>query len=146
MRYLISLVMLFQLIACSSKIESIEHVYFEAKPCEGKCPVFNMSIDSNRNANYNAIIFNNQEGSFFSQLGEKEYAELLRLLKESDFSEVADKYLSNVMDLPGYLLEVKYNGGRIKKIDDYGRQAPKKLQKVYDYIFKLRDSQHWEKK
>jgi hypothetical protein len=84
-----------------------------------------MFIDPNRNVNYNAILHNSQEGNFSTQLGENEYGELLRLLRESDFSEVTDKYVSNVMDLPGYLLEIKYNGDRIKKIDDYGDKLQK---------------------
>jgi hypothetical protein len=66
------------------------------------------------------------------------------LLADADISGLKYKYAVDYTDAPTYDLTVTLANGQYKKIEDYGPCGPKKLQRLYDFLFSLRHSQKWK--
>ncbi len=133
----------------------IEKIEFETSMCFGTCPVFKISIDSNRQAIYEAIKFNfirrnawrgkEWKGKYTSRIKEKDFNKIIELLNYLDFPNLEDHYAVNWTDYPGCKLIITYNNGQVKKISDYGLQGTFGLNLLYDLLFELRYNQEWEK-
>ena len=60
-----------------------------------------------------------------------------------EFSDLKDKYEVNWSDDQTSTLIITYDGGKTKKIIDYGLVGTFGLNRIHDLIFKLRDNQDW---
>jgi hypothetical protein len=107
------------LFACTGKRVDYKEIKFEAGACYGTCPVFTL-IDKARLDSLNT------------------------LLADADISGLKYKYAVDYTDAPTYDLTVTLANGQYKKIEDYGPCGPKKLQRLYDFLFSLRHSQKWK--
>lgn len=125
---------------------TIQEIYAKASPCFGACPVYEMTIHSNKTVAYSAIRFNkNQEGQYKTVISQKEYDKLISLLNATDFPQLKDEYKLDITDMPGMDLAITYNEGKVKKIHDYGAQGTPQLKTLYQFITSLRETQQWEK-
>ena len=125
--------------------------------CFGTCPVFELKIDSNKNAEFYAEMYNfsdtlsefnvndNGEGKFKTFIKEKDYENLIDAINNTNFTELENTYSQNITDLQTVVLKITYDGGKVKNIEDYGANGTKRLTKVYDILFKLRVNQNWKK-
>lgn len=121
-------------------------VSVKTSPCFGTCPVYEMTILSDKKATYNAIRFNkDQEGIYQATIKEDDFKQLISLLQATNFASLQDEYKPNVTDLPGVDLEITYNKNQVKKIHDYGARGTEELKRFYDFVSGLRNSQDWKK-
>ena len=125
---------------------NITSVSVKTSPCFGTCPVYEMTILSDRAATYNAIRFNDkQEGLYQGTIKEDDFKQLMSLLQATNFTTLKDEYKPNVTDLPGVDLEITYNRGQVKKVHDYGARGTEELRRFYSFVSSLRTSQQWKK-
>ncbi|RYU92725.1 DUF6438 domain-containing protein [Emticicia agri] len=111
--------------------------------CYGECPVFHMTIHKNRTVRYNAILFNNQEGMLWGEIPEKEFEELIDLLKYLNIPELNDKYAVNWTDDQPIYTDIIYNNTK-KYIYDYGGIGTFGLRLLYKKMFNWRDTIDWK--
>lgn len=136
---------------------SIERIEYKTEPCYGRCPIFDISISSNRTAYLNAVEYNSSDpnlfeyeitreikGKFESTLDKESYQEIIDLLNYLDFPTLEDHYRVMATDLPGSTLTITYDRGKKKVITDYGQFGTLGLKKIYNMIANLRTSQNWK--
>jgi hypothetical protein len=123
---------------------SIEKIEYSTTMCYGRCPVFKLFIDADRNAVYEATKFNPKNGSYKSNITEKSYAELIDLLNYIDFAKLEDSYRVLHTDAQTATLRITYDGGKVKTISDYGLRGTAGLVKIHELLFKLRETQEWK--
>jgi len=131
------------LTSCTTRQVEISQIDFNADACLGTCPIFTMTILDDGTAVYDAKMYNNQKGHLKTIIQKNQLDSLKTLIQLSDFFSLKDKYSAMMTDHPTYTLTIKEKNGRIKTIEDYGPNGPDKLDKIYDLIFSLRDSQSW---
>ncbi|QDP86322.1 hypothetical protein FNJ88_12455 [Chryseobacterium sp. SNU WT5] len=156
MKYLLSLLVFTFMISCSttqnaSKYSKIE---YSAGACFGFCPIYKMTIDSDRTALFEAERFNfsrdanseESEGTFKGTLKPENYRQLVELLDSQNPKDLKDYYGNkNVSDLPSSNLIITYQDGTVKKIQDYGKHGTKGLEKLYQFFDSLKTNQNWTK-
>lgn len=161
MKYLLSLLTIIFLFSCSSqKMSSTKYstIEYEAGACFGSCPIFKMTINSDRTAVLEAEHFNfskefskgefskPREGTFKTTIKEADYKKLITLLDGLDIKSLNEKYGSrNITDLSTSYLRVKFNDGSSKNIQDYGKRGTEKLIKIYQFFEDLKHNQQWKK-
>ncbi|KQT18091.1 hypothetical protein ASG31_04985 [Chryseobacterium sp. Leaf404] len=133
----------------------IKNIEFSTSGCFGTCPVFQMTIDQNRNATFIAEHFNftddmenwseNIEGKFHTVIDKKNYDKLISTLQYIDFPSLKDRYSVNWTDDQTVNLKITYSDNKVKTIDDYGAIGTYGLKSVYDQLYKLRKNQKWIK-
>lgn len=128
----------------SSPAVAFRKVDFSAGLCEGTCPQFNMIIDETGAATYEAGMFNSREGKFTTVIKPAQMDSLKLLISKAAINSLPDSYSTLATDHPSYRLQVSFTDGIIKTIDDYGPSGPRALQKLYDFIFSLRETQDWK--
>jgi len=130
---------------------NIEKIEFQTSMCFGKCPVFNIKIDNNKNATFIAQIYNKNrkekeiQGEFKTIIKEEDYNLIVDLLNYIDFPNLKDDYAVGWTDDQTSFLTITYNNGKVKEIRDYGLIGTFGLDKLYDLFFELRFNQKWKK-
>jgi Domain of unknown function (DUF6438) len=122
----------------------IERIRYETSGCFGTCPSFELDIKADRTTIYNALHYNNPDGKFKGVIDEASYNQLVGLLNYIDFPNLKDSYAVNWTDDAGCTLTITYDGGKVKKISDYGELGTFGLTRVYDMLFALRENQVWK--
>ncbi|MCD0457298.1 DUF6438 domain-containing protein [Chryseobacterium sp. LC2016-27] len=161
MKYLLGLFTIIFLFSCSSQKMSTSKystIEYEAGACFGSCPIFKMTIETDRTAVLEAEHFNfskefskgefdkPREGTFKTTIKESDHKKLITLLDGLDIKHLSDKYGSrNVTDLPTSYLRIKFKDGSSKNIEDYGKRGTEKLSTVYKFFEDLKHKQQWEK-
>lgn len=156
MKFIISLFAAVLLFSCtSSNIKSsYSKITYEAGACFGFCPVYKLTVNSDRTAIFEAKRFNfsqdttsdEGEGTFSGKIDEVKYNELISLLNSLDPKNLKDNYgTRNISDLPTSYLSLNFQDGTIKNIEDYGKHGTPKLEKLYHFFDELKTSQNWTK-
>lgn len=125
--------------------DNIQKVALSTTPCFGTCPVFDMKIEANGHAEYEAKRFNPVTGKFTAVIRKEQMDSLFVLIDKAKLLTLPDEYTQQVTDMPTYRFSVQYKDGKNKWISDYGPMGPEALQHVYKFIFSLRESQTWKK-
>ena len=156
MKYLLSLFAFTFLLNCSSTktVVNYDRIEYEAGACFGFCPIYKMTINSDRTAIFEAERFNfsqdrtseEEEGTFKGTINEDEYKQLISMLNSLKSKDLKDYYGNkNVSDLPTSYLTLKFQDGTNKKIEDYGKHGTPDLEKVYQFFEDLKTNQTWTK-
>lgn len=135
---------LFAYISCSAQKSVVEKVEFRADGCYGTCPIFTMTINKDRSAEYNGINFNDLSGKYTGTIKQKTYDSLVSLLKEKELLKLNNKYEDQMPDMPGFNLKVKYSNGKVKEIYNYGKAGASLLKEIKTFMFNLRNTQEWK--
>lgn len=122
----------------------IQKIEYATTMCFGACPVFNLTINSDHSAVYNALKYNEPDGKFNVAVDDKSYAELPGILNYIDFPRLKDSYRVGWTDDQTCTLKITYDHGKTKTITDYGKIGTYGLNRVYDIIFALRQNQLWK--
>lgn len=127
---------------------TIQKIDYSTDGCFGYCPIFNLTITSDRKAiwyadRYNKI--NNTEvfGRFTSTLTKDNFFEISNLLNYIDFENLKDNYTVNSEDESRCTLKITYDNGKTKLIKDYGLIGTFGLSRVYQVLHDLRKNQQW---
>lgn len=126
--------------------KKIEKISYETTMCFGTCPSFEIKIDTNRQAIYGPRAYNKlKKGPYKATISSSEFNDLVDLLNYIDFSNLKDNYSVNWTDDQTCFLTITYDGGKLKKIRDYGLIGTYGLVRVYEILFDLRENQVWKK-
>jgi hypothetical protein len=120
----------------------ISRIVFYTTICTGECPVFKISLQPDGIAEYNALRYNATEGNFICRMNDGYLNEIFDLVKYINLRKLADHYSAPQGAQGGYLV-VKYKNGLTKFIKDDGLAGTFGLQRMYDLLFQLRDTQKW---
>ncbi len=159
MKYILSLLVFVGLMSCTtSQTTKYSKIEYEVGPCFGFCPIYKITIDSNRNAILEAEHFNfsqgegrgdldkPREGTFKSTVSKDDYDKLIALTDEANIKSLKDKYEDKqIMDASRTHLRVYFSDGGKKDIEISAGEKPEKLTKLYTYISELKQKQKWEK-
>ncbi len=124
---------------------NIQEIKFETTECFGTCPIFSLIINSDRSTTYEAIKYNVLDGKFTSKVDRKSYSELIALLNYINFPNLCNSYRVNWTDDQSCTLKIIYSNGGTKIIKDYGLIGTYGLERVYNMLFNLRNTQKWSK-
>ncbi|MBB4804762.1 hypothetical protein HNP38_000034 [Chryseobacterium defluvii] len=160
MKYLLSLFAFLFLFSCHSQNTQSKYstIEYEAGACFGFCPIYKMTINSDRAAVLEAEHFNftknpskaefskEREGTFKATIKDADYKKLVTLLDELNVKNLKDKYGDhNITDLSTSHLRIKFADGTSKNVEDYGKNGSDELAKVYQAFEDLKHNQQWTK-
>ncbi|WP_298511739.1 DUF6438 domain-containing protein [uncultured Kordia sp.] len=117
----------------------IKEIHFEATPCYGSCPVFELKITSDGNLEYHGKQSTNFIGRKKLKLDATQLEELFGLIEYMDVKSLKDRYAVNATDNPSGNLKVVFKNGDIKEIYDYGRFGTYNLRVVYKKLMQISD-------
>jgi hypothetical protein len=106
------------------------------------CANFEITINKDGTAYFNPEVCN--KGQFKTVIKKGQYDSLFTSIANSDLFLLSDNYFEDFIDAPTYVLTVKLTNGKVKTIKDYGPCGPEEIQKVYEKILSLRESQDWK--
>lgn len=127
---------------------TIGKISLSSGACFGACPVFRIEIDSIGNITYLGVQFNNLDGTYVGRLSQKTFQELIQLINYSDFTNLEDHYAVNWTDDATTTLQISYDNGKKKTIQDYGECGTLTLKTIYKTLFDFRKNQKltcWDK-
>lgn len=127
-------------------VAKIESISFKRYGCYGDCPIFELYVRSDAQATFVSIAHNKKKaGTYKAKVDPKALEDLKSLLNYVDFVNLEDSYSCCGTDQPGALLEITFDGGKVKTIRDYGLQSgPFGLRTAYKAFSDLRESQKWK--
>ncbi|WP_430408864.1 DUF6438 domain-containing protein [Kordia sp.] len=115
----------------------IEEIHFEATPCFGSCPVFELKITSDGNLEYHGKRSTNFKGRKKLKISSEEVEALFGLIEYTDVKSLKDSYSINVTDNPAANLKVTFKNGDVKEIYDYGRFGTYNLRVIYKKLLEI---------
>jgi hypothetical protein len=129
----------------------IEKISITTSLCDGDCPTFVFSIDSNRVAKYFDLIYNNPDipdfgDEYVSEVDSVKYAELIEIINGIDIINLHESYFSGLIGSSKYTLNITYNGGLTKRIEDHGTTGTYGLRMIYGLLFEIKSTQKWVKR
>ncbi|RKS97460.1 DUF6438 domain-containing protein [Chryseobacterium defluvii] len=160
MKYVLSLFAFVLLLSCNTQKAQSKYsvIEYEAGACFGFCPIFKMTINSDRTAVLEAEHFNftknpskaefskEREGTFKTTIKETDYNKLISLLDTLNIKSLNDKYgNNNITDLPTSYLRINFADGSSKNVEDYGKNGSEKLAQLYQFFEDLKHNQQWNK-
>lgn len=160
MKYLLAFLTIIVLSSCKTQqpTATYQQIEYEAGPCFGFCPIFKLTINSDRSAvleaehfnfskNFGKEEFSNpREGTFTTTIKPSDYDTLTNLITKLNVKSLKDLYKDKLItDLPTSHLRVKFADGSSKSIEDYGKKATPELVEVYQFLEALKHNQTWKK-
>ncbi len=155
MKPLLSLLLLFSLIACKSSKSTVEEfdpaVYtFKSEEevismkkggCYGTCPIYDVIVYSDRSVKYRGKKFVDKNGIYAKVLSKENYKNLVSSFDEANFHEFQDFYESNIADLPEITLS--YTKKKVKKTIKGKRERPEALHKLEFLLEQIVEGEGW---
>ncbi len=159
MKNIFTLLIFFGLISCTtSQVSKYSKIEYEVGPCFGFCPIFKITIDSDRNAILEAEHFNfseggergdldkPREGTFKSTISKENYQKLITLTDAADVKNLKDNYIDKrIMDASKSNMRIFFSDGSNKEIAISAGEKPEKLTALTHFIIELKQNQKWEK-
>lgn len=121
----------------------IQRISFSTSGCYGTCPIFEITINADRNAKYNAKKFNKPDGTFTGTVTATEYDQLVKVINYLGISTLKNGYAVGWTDDQTATVTIVYNRGKKKTIRDYGMVGTFGLEALYNQFFALRENQKW---
>ena len=121
----------------------IDGITLSTSGCYGTCPIFTISINSDRSATYQAKKFNKEDGEFSGTIDTADFERLVGIINYMRLASLKTEYSVPWTDDRGSTLTIKYDGGKTKQISDYGMIGTFGLEDLYDKFYDLRGSQKW---
>jgi hypothetical protein len=127
----------------------IQNISYKISHCYGTCPVFEITIDKNKNGKYKAIDYNynrsGQEvtGTFNTLIDSKQFTEIENLFDYINFPTLNDEYSDGASDQQTGTFTITYNNGKTKTIEDYALAGTLGLHQLHELFSALRLNQNW---
>ena len=97
---------------------------------------FELNIDSARRATYTRNPYAPRK--YAGEVDSAAFGRLVQLMSYIQLPLLQDGYAdTNIVDVQTYTLEVRYNGGKTKRIRDYGGYGTDGLYSVYNQLFRM---------
>ena len=117
------------------------NITFTRGPCFGKCPVFMLQVDENGLASFLGRKYARLEGEHTKKMTAAELTELQKLVADSKFMSLDDRYDSGILDAPSTTMMVKSAKGE-KTIVLRGTM-PDALKPLMENMDALYNSEGW---
>ena len=117
------------------------NITFKRGPCFGKCPVFTLQIDESGTASLLGRKYARLEGEHTKKMTAAELAELQKIVADSKFMSLEDRYDSGILDAPSTTMIVKSAEGE-KTIVLRGTM-PDDLKPLVDKMDAIYNSEAW---
>ncbi len=157
MKYIFLVLSFVLLTSCKAQKNQSPYSSIEVETlgCRGFCPIYKISInptdlsvileaerfnfaDSDRSKDY--------EGTFKTQLNAAQLKSLISLINSMDPKKMKDYYGDQrQVDLPTAFLRLVFKNGSRKQVEDWGKRGTPELQKLYQWIEELKQTQKWTK-
>lgn len=124
----------------SHKLKSIS---LATTTCLGTCPEYNLTINSDRSADYNAGYHTGKSGHFTVVITDTDFNQIMQLTDYINVQSLDVNYAVDVTDHPTAYLKVIFENGQEKSIQDYGMSGTRGLCVLYRFMDALRNSQKW---
>lgn len=121
----------------------IRSVRLATTSCLGNCPEYNLTVNNDRTADYNAGFYTGKSGHFTGMIDEQSFNELMQLVDYIRVQSLNERYAVDGTDYPTAILKVVFEDGQVKSISDYGMAGTQGLRMLYRFIDGLRTSQKW---
>jgi len=121
----------------------MDDLKFSTSKCFGACPVFSLSINAAGDAEYSADEYNKVKGKFKGKIDKARLDTLTEILSYIRIEKLSAKYSVGWTDDQSVTLKVNANG-QAKQIEDYGMMGTYGLNRLYKFLFDLRDNQVWK--
>lgn len=121
----------------------INRVSFSSSGCYGFCPIFCLEILKDRQAIYNAILYNDSTGNFIGKINKNDFQGLSDLLSYLEINSLKNRYSVPSTDQPSAWLNIYFDDGTSKEIFDYGMVGTLGLKILYKTIQGLRNAADW---
>jgi hypothetical protein len=123
----------------------IDAITLTTSGCFGSCPVYSISIKADRRATYSAKRYNPEDGEFSGTIDATEFNALVEIINYIGLASLKTQYSVPWTDDQRATLSITYDGGKTKKISDYGMIGSYGLANLYNNISHLRTNQKWTK-
>lgn len=124
----------------------IDKIEYSTLGCYGECPIFELSIKSDRSASYNAIDFNDSTGFFETILDQENFDSIIDILNSVNFKAIKDTFKVGWTDDQTCITKITFMTGETKTIYDYGQSSLNRLIIFYNKVYSLRQNQNWKRK
>lgn len=159
MKYIISLLAFVTVLSCTtSQTSKYSKIEYEVGPCFGFCPIYKLTVNSDRNAVLEAEHFNfsegegkgdldkSREGTFTSTISKEDYEKLIILTDAADIKALKDSYIDKrIMDASKSELSIYFSDSTKKTIQISAGEKPQKLVDLLAFIDSLKKKQQWKK-
>jgi hypothetical protein len=127
---------------------NIQKIEYETSGCFGTCPIFSLTIHSDRTAlwypdQFNKIHDKKMKGLFKTRITRDKFTEIIDLLNYIHFETLNDEYAVGWTDDQTGTIKITYDNGKTKNIQDYGLNGTLGLRKLHELLFDLRENQVW---
>jgi len=124
----------------------IHEINFKALGCpEGACTTMDMSIYEDRCVVYNGLENVPMEGRFKSVIDIIAYNRIVQTINYMKLRALQADYRVSWSDDQTVILQIKFDNGEIKTINDYGAKGTFGLNNLYGQLFDLAKKLAWEK-
>ena len=123
----------------------VEEISLTTLGCYGSCPVFELTILSNRQASYNAIKYNDgKKGKYKANIDTTAFNNLLQIINYINLPALESYYTIIASDGESFTLEIKYNNGQTKRISEDDARGIFGLRNLYKQLYALPNTQKWK--
>ena len=122
----------------------LQSIKIGMEPCFGSCPIYDLTIDSNRQAALNAKANMKHQGLLKTKIDKRSFDEIISLLSYLNPDSLKGDYTIDATDNPAINIEIKYNR-TLKEIHDYGLEGSLGLRQFYSLIEKLIENHKWRR-
>lgn len=117
--------------ACKKKQATTVIVNIERTPCFGKCPVYTLSIMSNKTVRYEGLENVSSKGAHTFKLPSYKYRKIIQKLENLPFQDYEEEYGATIRDLPKTIITYKD-----KKVTFIRSKAPVELVRWVEFVEK----------
>lgn len=121
-----------------SSVYDFEKVKLTSTPCEGDCPVLNISVDKAGNVVYEGIQNVAKRGLFHFKLNKSQQEYFMNKIGALNFKALDSLKASNIADNTVYQLEFYYND-EISEIKTDAVDAPPALKLLISYMINMQE-------
>ncbi|MCB0667370.1 MAG: hypothetical protein KDC80_16195 [Saprospiraceae bacterium] len=115
-------------------------IKLEKTGCRGTCPVFQMSVYSDRTVTFSGMA-HTAASNERTTISEEEYKLLMNTFEEASFSDLDSSYVKSVADFPFTYLSYRTDRG-IKKVTVRG-SAPETFHRLVEKTESIAHHNHW---
>ncbi len=131
-------------ISCNDLTKEPEAVLIsmDCHPCEGTCPVYNVTIFTTGKAIFTGMHYVSKTGKHEKKFEKEEVETLVKAFDDANFVNFKDEYPSPIIDAPS--TDLSYSlFGKIKKIKNV-RNGPKELIELKTLVEAYANSKDWK--
>jgi len=123
----------------------IEKVRLERGPCEGPCPVYDLTLRRDGTASWHGEAFTHPLADFDGTVAPDDFSRLAGSIERAGFFSWGDEYLEQVYCHPAYVLEVVC-AGEAERVLQYATDEPPGFRSIAEAVDAIRETIRWTRR